>query len=157
MYIGTITTRGGRVSNGPTLTSCAWSDVVLEVHCPSSLGPILFDYRQFWMDFELNGIRIRLHGMVNSGLDAITSMSLKHHTSTQEPSQLLHPSISFEANFTNPTSFLAATVDESTPSSFVDQLQTLLTRYEDNFSPPTGLPPIQKFDHQVPLLPNATQ
>lgn len=129
------------------------ADVVLGVHWLSSLGPILFDYGQLWMEFHYHGKLMRLHGILGPNLHYASTSTLKRDTHTHAAYQYLHLTISRHSPANDDSLLPLSSISSSASPSFVPRLQSLLSEYTDIFSLPTGLPPARAYDHRIPLLP----
>lgn len=129
------------------------ADIVLGVHWLSGLGQIIFDYKQLWMEFESGGTRVRLHGVQQPDKQDTTHTSLRRNAKNHITGEFLHISISLIDQDHNQISKLSTDGETTAPTVFTEQLQQLLTQYEDIFSFPAGLPPVREFDHKIPLLP----
>ncbi|XP_039130202.1 uncharacterized protein K02A2.6-like [Dioscorea cayenensis subsp. rotundata] len=137
------------------LLSVFGADIVLGIHWLPQLGQIVFDYNELWMEFTCDGVRTRLQGIKQTNLHDSTNSSLRRQLHTNTVSQFLHISISLDETPPKHHSLTPVIVDATAPQLFADQLHDLLSRYEDIFSVPIGLPPVREFDHRIPLLPSA--
>ncbi|XP_039133322.1 uncharacterized protein LOC120270395 [Dioscorea cayenensis subsp. rotundata] len=127
------------------------ADVVLGVQWLSGLGPVVFDYRNLWMEFIQQDSYICLQGLTRLELNYITPSSLVKQLTNQSTTQYWH--LEVEHSPTDPDPKFGPTA----PPSFIAALRLLLTSFADVFSPSIGLPPQRPFDYCIPLLPNTTQ
>lgn len=94
--------------------------------------------------------------MPNTRADITSLVSLRRDARGQQGSQYFHLSVILTADSdTTPASL--ASVDNTAPRAFTDNLHTLLMSYSDIFAAPTGLPPEREFDHRIPLLANTSR
>lgn len=131
------------------------ADVVLGVHWLAQQGPTLFDYKNLWMEFEHNGMRVRLHGIPTACKGTISPASLRRDALAQSGSHYFHLSVSLNSTM-EPSPESTNTMDASAPPDLVGRLHQLLRDYSDIFSVPAGLPPVRSFDHRIPLQPNTS-
>ncbi|GKD35945.1 ty3-gypsy retrotransposon protein [Tanacetum coccineum] len=126
------------------------ADLVLGVEWLAGLGPILFDYKELWMEFAHGSSKIRLIGLTQPSLAFISQNPLKRDTHTESIAQYFH--LSIDPVSTSPTPIVGA----EAPAEFVSTLNTLFHRFASIFEPPSGLPPPRLLDHHIPLVPNTT-
>lgn len=122
------------------------SDMVLGIHGFSQLGPVLWDFLNLTMQFTYRGNKVKLRGMKGKKLKSIQADKLdKLFKSTGELSMLqLVP-----CEVGNTPRLSPMVTDQQAQEN---RLQALLSRYEDVFQEPKGLPPQRDpFDHQIPL------
>ncbi|GAU38235.1 hypothetical protein TSUD_145900 [Trifolium subterraneum] len=117
------------------------AEVVLGVPWLTSLGPILVDYTTLLMRFTHLGQPIELKADAPFKPKDISAPQMKRCVSTNSVSFFLHLQhildLSLEAQSTIP------------------EIQTLLTRYQTLFHPPSSLPPQRTHDHRNHLIPDA--
>ncbi|XP_021773518.1 uncharacterized protein LOC110737466 [Chenopodium quinoa] len=123
------------------------SNMVLGIQWFSTLGPILWDFKNLTMEFKLNQKKVKLRGATNKKLKGIQADQLSKllqreselsmmQLVTEDSDLILHSEIE-EGAYSQPEQ---------------DALQSLLGRFPEVFVAPAGLPPSrERFDHQIPL------
>ena len=118
-----------------TLGGC---DVVLGAQWLRTLGPILWDFAELWMQFSPDGHKHTLKGLQPGSLSIISSHRMEkllkkssHGVIAQLHSIQMQPS--------------------AAPTTPLD-LQQILDRYTGVFAEPVGLPPSRPEDHRIQLL-----
>ena len=118
-----------------TLGGC---DVVLGTQWLRTLGPILWDFAELWMQFSPDGHKQTLKGLQPGSLSIISSHRLEkllkkssHGVIAQLHSLQMQPS--------------------AAPTTPLD-LQQILDRYTGVFAEPVGLPPSRPEDHRIHLV-----
>lgn len=124
------------------------ADLVLGVQWLASLGPILFNYNELWMEFNYHGTVIKLQGVQSPNLHYISSSSI--HKQTQHSMEATYWHLSIEPT-TTPSP--QPCIGSDAPSPFVDTLTSLLTQFSEIFTAPIGLPPVRQLDHRILLNP----
>ncbi|XP_052292019.1 uncharacterized protein LOC127900817 [Citrus sinensis] len=123
-------------------------DMVLVIQWLSQLGPILWDFKNLWMEFKWEGRRMMLRGSTVGPLKLVSAVHMQKDLK-QVPqvavahifSLLLEPCI-------NSTTIEIITDEPA-------QLQHLLKKYHGVFMESKGLPPPRAQDHRIPLLPDS--
>lgn len=116
-------------------------DVVLGAQWLRTLGPILWDFAELWMQFSAEGHQHTLKGLQPGSLSIISSHRMEkllkknsHGVIAQLHSIQMQPS-----------------AVSSTPAD----LQHILDKYSGIFAEPVGLPPSRPEDHRIQLLPGS--
>lgn len=144
-----ITMQGHRFLVDLYLLPIFGTEVVLGVQWLASLGPIIFDYANLFMEFSIKGKSFHLDGIKSSSL-AMMSLSQIRSTKSKSPlAQLYSITVSSVSTDSPPL------VHEAPTSLLSQKLQQLLSDFQDIFALPKGLPPPRSFDHRIPLLPNS--
>lgn len=120
-------------------------DLILGVSWMAEVSPITFDYKAENIVVNWKGKRITLQQQYKPAqLKILNSVdSIKHHNE--------------EAYFIVQLTAISDNVKVTTPDGeqlLPKPVQTLLTEYADIFATPTGLPPIRRHDHSIPLKPD---
>ncbi|XP_019255164.1 PREDICTED: uncharacterized protein LOC109233755 [Nicotiana attenuata] len=117
------------------------SDIVLGVAWLATLGPVITNYATREFGFTLNGSRTTWQGDCPTDTQVIQLHSLRRM-----------PAIDAISSF-----FRLEMVTEEVPDTreTAVELVALLSKFEDVFQRPTGLPPLRDQDHQIHLAPGA--
>lgn len=113
--------------------------MVLGVQWLSTLGPVLWDFKNLQMQFSVFGKKLTLTGDLATDVRLVDAKKMQHLLNKQSPGMLAQ---------------LCSI--QAVPSKVVhpDLLQLLHT-FDDVFMEPKGLPPFRSHDHQIPLKPGA--
>ncbi|XP_074265848.1 uncharacterized protein LOC141588299 [Silene latifolia] len=133
------------------LGSC---DVILGVQWLSSLGPIIWDFKNLTMEFQLQGRKHVLRGLAAKRLKSVNSNNLNKLLTNEGQFALLNlcESTTDPCEENIECSFLLA----STESFHLETMEPLLLKFKDLFEEPQDLPPIRgTFDHRIPVFPGA--
>lgn len=116
-------------------------DLVLGVQWLLSLGPIVWDFVELTMQFQLKNQKCNLKGTVLGLMQIVSSGRLSKCLSLAGfgPYPMLLTSCD-------------QTVIELNSKSSLPKLQKLLADFEDIFQVPTYLPPPRLHDHKIPLV-----
>lgn len=123
-------------------------DMVLGVEWLTTLGPILWDFSNLRMEFNLNGMKHVLRGVTKTDCKFIKGTSL-NKLILKDPQIALLRIIEGTALPRNDIDcsafhFLASGDDLMTDPD----IENLITPFTDLFTPPSSLPPFRKgFDH----------
>lgn len=93
--------------------------VVLGVHWLRSLGPTLFDYHHLWIEFDYQGLRVRLLGLRNPHAFPTSTVAFKRHVHHQPQSQYSHLSVSLDSNPITGLSTSPNHLETSPPPEFI--------------------------------------
>lgn len=66
------------------------ADLVLGVQWMASLGPIIFDYNNLWMEFTMGDTRIQFQGVRQPAFNYITTSGLMKQNPLGDPIQYFH-------------------------------------------------------------------
>ncbi|KAF7140896.1 hypothetical protein RHSIM_Rhsim06G0107000 [Rhododendron simsii] len=112
-------------------------DMVLGVQWLSTLGPVLWDFKNLQIQFSVFGKKLTLTGDLATDVRLVDAKKMQHLLNKQSPGMLAQ---------------LCSI--QAVPSKVVhpDLLQLLHT-FDDVFMEPKGLPPFRSHDHQIPLKP----
>lgn len=124
------------------------SDIVLDIQWLQALGRVTHDYEHMTMEFSYEGRRVTLRGNTSLEPQPITFNQLQSLVHTGEIVALyeLYQSPIEESNLDKEGTF-----DEP------ELLKQLLGEFSALFEPPTKLPPCQKSNHRIHLLPGTKQ
>ncbi|XP_058217468.1 uncharacterized protein LOC131328550 [Rhododendron vialii] len=113
-------------------------DMVLGVQWLSTLGPVLWDFKNLQMQFSVSDKEIVLKGDTSTAVQVVNAKKMQHLLN-KKSSGVLAQLCSLQ----------------TVPSTEVplDLLQ-LLQDFHDVFREPNGLPPFRAHDHQIPLKPD---
>uniref|UniRef100_A0A1J3IVR9 Transposon Ty3-I Gag-Pol polyprotein n=2 Tax=Noccaea caerulescens TaxID=107243 RepID=A0A1J3IVR9_NOCCA len=128
-------------------------DFVLGVQWLSTLGPILWDFSNLRMEFNLAGVKHVLRGVTKSGCMLIKGSSL-NKLMLQEPQIALLQvhEITDSNSILEPEALLSHISTSESALSDDPHLKSLLEDFNDLFEEPEGLPPFREgFDHTIPL------
>ncbi|XP_074265326.1 uncharacterized protein LOC141587757 [Silene latifolia] len=124
-------------------------DMVLGVQWLSSLGPVLWDFKQLRMQFQYKGKKHVLRGGKRAGVDWVNGKQLQSlivkGISTGCSPQLFALSI-------QSTEELTTSEGNPVPTA----VQTILDDFKDVFKTPTELPPHRTYDHTIHLKEGTT-
>lgn len=124
------------------------TDLVLGVQWLSLLGPIVFDYKDLYMEFQHQGSNIRLCGIKSSSLHTISPSQLRRFEAVHQSPSL------YSLVITSPTTPTDTIFTHAPNQNLHNQILSLLHKFKNLFDSPKGLPPQRPFDHRIPLLPN---
>ena len=134
-------------------------ELVLGVQWLSTLGPILWDFLNLIMEFNLNGLKHVLRGVTKSGCKLIKGASLNNLMLQQPQIALLQIREVDTSETTSPLVPESLFSHISAPKSELSDdplLQSLISSYSDLFEEPMNLPPFREgFDHTIPLKADA--
>lgn len=118
-------------------------DAILGVQWLKTLGRFSMDMELHLFEFQSHGQLIQLHGL--SSVNSVSPEEVKviRELLTANQLYLLHTSSQLQVDL---TSQLPLSGNQPTA------LQGLLDQFIDVFAEPRGLPPVQKFDHAIPLI-----
>lgn len=111
-------------------------DMVLGIQWLSTLGPILWDFRNLKMEFQLQGNSICLQGNDQVKVEQVTPRQMKKTV------QQAHHGILAQLN--------CLTLISEDQQVHPD-IQIILNEFSDIFEEPKSLPPQRDADHQIPL------
>jgi hypothetical protein len=115
-------------------------DIVLGVEWLRTLGPILMDFKELTMQFQQEGQKYQFQGLTVGSPEIISS----HHMENI-----------LKKGHSGIISQLHSIQVVETPSVHPD-LQAILSKHQDVFSTPQGLPPSHGVhDHSIPLVPGS--
>lgn len=123
------------------------ADLVLGVQWMASLGPIIFDYNNLWMEFTMGDTRIQFQGVRQPAFNYITTSGLMKQNPLGDPIQYFH--LVMETHPLQPTPNISPDV----PLPIATALQGLLHQFAPVFSTPTALPPPREIDHRIRIHP----
>jgi hypothetical protein len=109
--------------------------LVLGVQWLETLGPVEMDYKKLTMSFTEDAVSHTFHGIKPTSIAALTEKKLYGLQGVGFFFQII------------PT---ASNVQKP---SYPHDMSSLLAKYSSVFAAPTGLPPPQTHDHQIPLQP----
>ncbi|KAH9692146.1 hypothetical protein KPL70_016314 [Citrus sinensis] len=123
-------------------------DMVLGIQWLSQLGPILWDFKNLWMEFKWEGRRMVLRGSTAGPLKLVSAVHMQ-----KDLKQV--PQVAAAHIF---SLLLEPCINSTTTEIITDEpaeLQHLLKKYHGIFMEPKGLPPPRAQDHRIPLLPDS--
>ncbi|KAH9699108.1 hypothetical protein KPL71_024219 [Citrus sinensis] len=123
-------------------------DMVLGIQWLSQLGPILWDFKNLWMEFKWEGRRMVLRGSTAGPLKLVSAIHMQ-----KDLKQV--PQVAAAHIF---SLLLEPCINSTTTEIITDEpaeLQHLLKKYHGVFMEPKGLPPPRVQDHRIPLLPDS--
>ncbi|GJZ44771.1 ty3-gypsy retrotransposon protein [Tanacetum coccineum] len=126
------------------------ADIVLGVDWLAQLGPILFDYKDLWLEFDYKGKRLKLKGLQTPSLHQITMNQFRKLAQSDSIVSYFH--LTMEAHSTTRDSPIHSKPD----SPFSTALTDLLSEFDIVFNKPTQLPPSRSCDHQINLVPSTS-
>ncbi|KAF7126621.1 hypothetical protein RHSIM_Rhsim11G0093400 [Rhododendron simsii] len=133
------TMQGAEFTADMRLLPLGGCDIILGVQWLSTLGPVLWDFKNLKMEFTVLGAK---HTLKGGEVPAVQLVDVK----TMEQLLRRHP-LGVMAQM---CSIQAATSEQVQVNP---EISMLLQNYEDVFSEPQGLPPVRAHDHQIPLFP----
>lgn len=135
----TWTVQGVEFTADMRLLPLGGCDMVLGVQWLSTLGPVLWDFKNLKMEFTVLGTKHTLKGGEVPAVQLVDAKAME---------QLLRR---------NPQGIMAQMcsiqVESSEQIQVNPEISILLQNYEDVFSEPKSLPPVRAHDHQIPLFP----
>ncbi|RVW75982.1 hypothetical protein CK203_052825 [Vitis vinifera] len=99
------------------------ADLVLGVQWLSELGPILFDYKKLWMEFDYKGVKTKLHGLTQPSIAQMTLNPLSRSLQTDSIAHFYLLSVDHVPTSTEPK------IGVQAPPHFRQQLQSLLNQF----------------------------
>lgn len=126
-------------------------DLVLGVQWLITLGPILWDFTNLKMEFNLGKTKHLLRGITKSGCKVIKGNNL-NKLLAQEAQIAFLQLLPTEEKQAEEVSMLSHISVSGPADSNDSDLQVLLSSFADIFAEPNELPPFREgFDHQIPL------
>lgn len=121
-------------------------------------NPVLFDFENFNISFQVHGKIVSLRGVGEGGLEVeevnhVSGDKLFH----KQGADFEQPMFCVKATFSQEVEMelVECSATTSAPDAFQQALQVLLVQYEGLFKEPQELPPLRSHNHSIPLLPNA--
>ncbi|KAJ0049073.1 hypothetical protein Pint_15837 [Pistacia integerrima] len=119
-------------------------DIVLGARWLCTVGPILWDFGQMQMQFNINGKKVLLQGSLSFRLITFEGEIILNTLRQSQGRAFM-----LQVYATQPSQ----TVDTSYEVTSSVEFDFLLTEFGDLFEAPTGLPPPCTHDHNIPLQP----
>ncbi|GJZ90056.1 ty3-gypsy retrotransposon protein [Tanacetum coccineum] len=127
------------------------ADIVLGVEWLATLGPIVFDYKNLYMEINHNGTLVHFPGLVHPTFSQISFSQLQKAETQDAVVSFFHLQVVESPETTS------SPLVHPTPTPILDAaLKQLMVKYATIFSVPKSLPPTRPFDHRIPLLPNTS-
>ncbi|GJZ25133.1 reverse transcriptase [Tanacetum coccineum] len=127
------------------------ADIVLGVEWLATLGPIVFDYKNLYMEINHNGTLVYFPGLVHPTFSQISFSQLQKAETQDVVVSFFHLQVIESPETTS------SPLVHPTPTPILDAaLKQLMVKYATIFSVPKSLPPTRPFDHRIPLLPNTS-
>jgi hypothetical protein len=124
-------------------------DLVLGMDWLEMYRPMVCDWLEKWVEFQMNGSIVNLQGIISSvkeNQEAAIEQVIKWDSSNELWVVVL----------VQPTQKSSALTDQYLINGILKQIQDLIRQYEDIFQAPTTLPPSRTYDHAIALDPNAS-
>ncbi|GKA56752.1 reverse transcriptase [Tanacetum coccineum] len=119
-------------------------EMVVGIQWLSTLGDIMWNFKNLTMEFELLGKRILLRGAKQTTLQWMQGKNVQTKSKNKE-AELYSLILGVY-----PASCYSMEVNKDVPGS----ITVVLEEFEDVFALPTELPPQRTHDHKIPLVPN---
>lgn len=133
------------------------ADIVLGVEWLATLGRIVFNYDEIYMEFHHQNSTVILHGLTEPSRIAQLNLSqMQKTTKTGAIATLLQLTVSCQpVSITTPSNSKIPGLQQNSSRSLRESslLNSLLQEFKPVFDKPSGLPPIRGTEHHIPLLP----
>ncbi|CAM8969092.1 unnamed protein product [Rhodiola kirilowii] len=131
-------------------------DVVLGAQWLAEVGPVMFDYKELWLNIDYEGEELRMHGVQPMG--QMTSMTLGGFKRAQDTDSIMTLYHMLVTEVTPSDCGLYVTlpcIPEGLDAAQTYSVEGVLARYAQVFGEPQSLPPSRTCDHKITLTSGA--